>query len=328
MKALNVVFNELSLEPCNQQKNQHLANEQMTQLVDVLRELKEMPDEKPSLFPMGLCFRSEIAWDGVLLADGYSFSDWKSKADRTEVDFFLSLATRTPIYDEQAERENHELFFLQRQAFFEEKEARGLCAAFSLNGIAVSLDTEEKWRRSRLEIVIQKIKEDGELEEQQESIHHAADTEHLNKLKQIFLAQTLPPSETGQELAEKIGVYFSMLIFGQDCLDQIEQIGGGKVFSQIFHRLQALNQYAEKRPNGVFDIQAPEIGRASDESDSIKQDPYLAQLRVFRDPEGIERACFFHLKLGQGRRIHFFPLEGEKRIFVGYVGKHLPTSSD
>jgi hypothetical protein len=328
MTALNVVFNELSLEPCSQQENQHLAKEQMTQFVHVLVDLKNMADKKPSLFPKGICFRSEIAWDGILLADEYSFTDWKSNGGRTEVDFFLSLATRTPIYDEQSERENHELFSLQRQAFFEEKEACGLCAAFSLNGIAASLGTEEKWCRSRLEVVIRQLKEDAEYEDKEESIHHAAKVEHIDEIEESFFNQILPEPKIGQELVEKIGIYFSMLLFGQDCLTQIELMGGGKVFSQVFERLQALNQYAENRTDGQFNLQAPEIGNASDESDSTKQDPSLARQRIFRDPEGIERACFFHLKLGQGRRIHFFPMDGEKRIFVGYIGKHLPTSSD
>ncbi len=37
----------------------------------------------------------------------------------------------------------------------------------------------------------------------------------------------------------------------------------------------------------------------------------------------LKRYC--HVWITQSWRLHFFPVEGERRIIVGYIGEHLPT---
>ena len=61
----------------------------------------------------------------------------------------------------------------------------------------------------------------------------------------------------------------------------------------------------------------------SDESDTVKRNPLLKQKRYFKVSDEIgSQYCFYHLKL-DNIRIHIYPNEFEKVIYVTYVGKHL-----
>ena len=61
----------------------------------------------------------------------------------------------------------------------------------------------------------------------------------------------------------------------------------------------------------------------SDESDTVKNTPRLRQQRYFRiSNERGRQYCFFHIKLGN-IRVHIYPEEQERVIYVAYIGPHL-----
>ncbi|MCD4784090.1 MAG: hypothetical protein K8T10_09740 [Candidatus Eremiobacteraeota bacterium] len=69
-----------------------------------------------------------------------------------------------------------------------------------------------------------------------------------------------------------------------------------------------------------------------DESESTKSNRKLMKIRTFSLPDGREIEFPLHIKIkhkNQHPRIHFFieEIENNNIIWIGYIGKHLPTSS-
>lgn len=62
----------------------------------------------------------------------------------------------------------------------------------------------------------------------------------------------------------------------------------------------------------------------SDESDTVKQKPKLKSARYFNIPDVGGQYCFLHIKAGD-LRIHIYPHEAKKIVYVAYIGSHLPT---
>lgn len=63
----------------------------------------------------------------------------------------------------------------------------------------------------------------------------------------------------------------------------------------------------------------------SDESTSVHEKPKLKAYRLFRINEAIgSQYCFLHLKIGE-IRVYIYPDDNERKIYVPYIGVHLPT---
>ena len=108
-----------------------------------------------------------------------------------------------------------------------------------------------------------------------------------------------------------------------DCVeDQIKDVGGdGRSFRAVMRGLKDLQSYCETWTDGPFDIHG--FNNASGESESTLN--MYSEERTFRCPDGKGRVFDWHLKRGD-LRIHFFDFPAERRLLVGYVGKHLPIS--
>jgi hypothetical protein len=63
----------------------------------------------------------------------------------------------------------------------------------------------------------------------------------------------------------------------------------------------------------------------SGESKNVKNNPKLKKERIFFLPNGTKQFFEKHIKLSGGFRLHFYPDETQKKIYIGYVGPHLPN---
>jgi hypothetical protein len=103
---------------------------------------------------------------------------------------------------------------------------------------------------------------------------------------------------------------------------------GGTFLPQILARLLELDRYATSHwISGEFnyvDANQNSALRISPESKKTMDEPKLKKMRVFA-LNAQERATFdLHIKTGD-LRFHFLPSGNE--LYVGYIGKHLPTSN-
>jgi hypothetical protein len=133
---------------------------------------------------------------------------------------------------------------------------------------------------------------------------------------------------TPESLWERKEKLFSRLILCSNVKNNLGKIGSGSsYFTQIVSRLVALDRFAVKEwTMGKFSYRkANELSslRISLESESTMSQKKYRDLRLFKTPDGTIECFELHIKTGD-LRFHFFPDNG--KIFVGYIGKHLPTA--
>lgn len=105
-----------------------------------------------------------------------------------------------------------------------------------------------------------------------------------------------------------------------------------KVTKQILDQLVELDDYVLANWTigtqfSEHDITTHTRLNITDESQSVHNDARLSQARYFNIPEIGGRYCYLHIKLGD-YRIHFYPDESTKIIYVPYIGPHLPTAKN
>lgn len=118
---------------------------------------------------------------------------------------------------------------------------------------------------------------------------------------------------------------FSNLIFCKEVEANILSIGG-TYLEQIITKLKELNSYVRNHwLDGSFsynDANQKCAVNISPESKSTMDSAKHKNMRMFGLPDG-RRECFeLHIKTGD-LRFHFFP--ENKKVYIGYIGKHLET---
>lgn len=114
-----------------------------------------------------------------------------------------------------------------------------------------------------------------------------------------------------------------------DCVEkQISQMGGSKHFSQVIKKLKEFNKAISEWRSGRFDY------RHLTKSYSLNISPESARTmekygedRLFTLPDGSSQYFELHIKTGD-LRFHFYPNDDSREVYIGYIGKHLPTISD
>lgn len=119
---------------------------------------------------------------------------------------------------------------------------------------------------------------------------------------------------------------FEKIKFCDGVKEQIERMGSSRFFQQMVNRLVDLDNYNKTWTQGTCtpnQINGATSLRVTNESDTIRNDKTLKSYRMFQLPNGETEYFEMHIKAGE-LRIHFFPLEAEHTIYIGYIGSHLP----
>ena len=112
-----------------------------------------------------------------------------------------------------------------------------------------------------------------------------------------------------------------------NALEQIRHLGGRDNFKKVLDSICSLDNYnTDSWSYGGFQLRILQQHynvNISDESDSVKSKNQLKQQRYFKISDKLgSQYCYFHVKLGD-IRMHIFPDENERVIYVAYVGAHL-----
>lgn len=188
----------------------------------------------------------------------------------------------------------------------------GLACCYIWNTMAVSFNSHEDWSRENVILQKQFILDD---DEQDINIRHSSKVEHF-KHHQVFfdnLEEEKRLNITQENLWDRREEFFpNKIVFCKEIEKQIKDID--KV---IFEQAIGILRDVENDRKLITDY------NHSGESKSVKEDESLKKLRYFTIEE---KKVFFenHIKsLANANRIYF--LEQDDKIFIGYIGKHLPT---
>lgn len=110
---------------------------------------------------------------------------------------------------------------------------------------------------------------------------------------------------------------------------QISRIGNSPIFNQIIERLKELDEAVKIWQNGTGDFSYKTINREYALRISPETEQTMARYgneRIFSLPNHSRQKFELHIKTGD-LRFHFYPDNLNRKLYVGYIGKHLNTIS-
>ena len=179
------------------------------------------------------------------------------------------------------------------------------------NTIAISFLSNEQWNKEKIVLQKQTILDEQEINI---NIRHASKTEHLNSHKDFFkeLEEEKKLGITQDNFWERKEEFFpTKIIFCKEVKKQINSLD-----KTIFQQAISILRDVENGKKNITDY------NHSPESTSVCNDKKLKKMRIFTYKK-IKIQFDTHLKsLPNANRMYF--LEHKNKIYIGYIGKHLP----
>lgn len=194
-----------------------------------------------------------------------------------------------------------------------------LCAI--VDGISVGFPSDLIWENDKVTVTFDEILPNESIEIASETIDNLTRSTHAKPICERHRERHRGEFRNGVELWNALDEAFPNLLFGLDLENHLARLDPG-VLSTVVNKLASLdNSAAEWRRTGG---PAPQWhSKVTDESNSVKNDDKLRQLRIFRSRDGTLQLFTWHARFGNSGRIHlrFEPISHE--IEIGYIGKHL-----
>lgn len=149
---------------------------------------------------------------------------------------------------------------------------------------------------------------------------------HINSEEKYhsFKEQKIQDINTGIEIWERRSLLFERVVLCSGVETQLKSIG---YTEQILEKLRILDKYCQDYwIGGSFsykDANQQVALNISLESVSTMNDAKKKQMRMFKLPNGKTECFELHIKTGD-LRFHFFPDNSSLKIYIGYIGSHLP----
>jgi len=206
--------------------------------------------------------------------------------------------------------------------------AEGLGAAYLLETLGLSFLSHQIWNSEIItNIEHWHLDEIGSETTEIISVKHTSQPEHVAKHTTWFENQRRESLLKSSDLWNRRKEFFPHLILCGEVEKQLTKLGiQSKCFDQIIERLKRLNNYARDWTEGGYRNDIVEQYGLEVNGESLGTLSKYGRLRKFKLPEGGRKLFETHIKTGD-LRFHFYPDNDTKQIYVGYIGKHLPTST-
>lgn len=308
------VFNELCGHEKILENNQNIDKRETVS--NFIRFLKKLKDKQ--------IIEGIIATRDILscsITKGYSFNDWLQDelVDRTDKQFFRSFLGKYITYIKcNTEGEFYVKIYTNNCL------AEGCSVAFETDTPAISVATHRIWQNKQIEGTYHCLDDYGDLLEEQKIIDNI--NECISNVENMFRERMFEEISSGYDLWEQREKLFPNLIFCESVKAQLYKDPERFHVLSIMGKLQRLQDYfAEEQ----IRYDPKKLGlNARTESECVKTSSTLNKFRLFRIPSGDELYFYDHIGFSgkfSGGRIHFYPKVEERKCYIGYIGKHLPT---
>jgi len=300
------VFNELSLPF---QNNIDIENK----FIDFFKLLKELENKNLTKIRMDKNFKNypEIIKN---ITFQQFFGQLHESVIKDRLREFITngiIKIESPLIKIEENDEQNEI--LENEYFYKkESTIGGLACCHIWDTVAVSFQSNKEWNKEKIVLQKQTILDEQEINI---DIRHASKVEHLNSHQKFFkeLEEEKKLDITQNNFWERKKEFFpKRIVFCKEVEKQIKDLDK-RILQQVVNILRNI----ETNKKLITDY------KHSPESQSVKNDDSLRRQRLFT----IENNKVFfenHIKsLPNANRIYF--LEQGDRIFIGYIGKHLPT---
>lgn len=211
-----------------------------------------------------------------------------------------------------------QVIILKNEYYYDEQlNTNGLACADIWNTVAISFNTDSNWNTSVISLKKYTIDDETNIVQKNINIMHALNNTHLATHITFF-----------QELEEEIQLNITQETFweSKDTLFQNKIILCEEVEEQIidlqkpkFYEALSILRDLEKGFKQLGDYSI------SGEGQTVKETPKLNKLRKFTI-DGRKEFFWNHIKNFGDHRIHY--IEKDDKIYIGYIGPHLPTKND
>jgi hypothetical protein len=194
-----LILNELSFQSWDEPetgfacRDIHQARTLMQRLIDTIRESGRFGSISRPL-------RTQSGFLEYSLAEGYSLSQWRNDpvvdrdatrflGQRGSIAFFLEDTMRSAAEASEVT----EVTINGRQGY-------GLCAAWLLEGICISLQSHATWVASSLGIEVTALSEDGALNSKQNAVRHVSQPDHFKDHEEWIFASQRSSIRNGRDV--------------------------------------------------------------------------------------------------------------------------------
>jgi hypothetical protein len=273
--------------------------------------------------------RAMESFNVVQLSADYNVAQWRND-EEVEIDsrrLLRSYTTKSPFLNGVVKSLAEEARGCEVR--FENVNAEGLLAAYMLDGLAISLPSDDAWKPPELDITVSRLteSEDG-FQTHRDRILHCSSPEAAKYHVSEVDRRRNNAVTTGRDLVEQRDRILPNLIYCGDGKVEQELLTVGfndPRFTWVKRCLFELNDLSFKCLHGEFrhhDLR----GNASPESESVKRNDQLRAMRTFKCDDGRDRFFDWHLKhYGLNYRLYYIPDTARGVVLIGYIGPHLPT---
>jgi hypothetical protein len=312
---LEIVFNELSL-------NGKAASKGYAQ--SVYQDFFNLADNINSLkiAPVRIRMSVDIA-NRTISEEYYTVKDWIKSLPNEQRQRYLGFIVQDVIITDNP-------YFS-----IEGTDVVGLGYAFSNDLAAVSYSTNNVWINVKYEITRDYLPDgNSEVITDTVTVNHCVIQKVIGEYRVAhskWLRDTYAGKQEGlinnlqsfDEFWEKKSQIFPWLDFGNEVNHHVRGYGSisDSNFKKVLRYLQSLNQHlvSVNGDNEIFDNLPGDVSNDSEATLNM-----YGEERTFTCHDGQQRKLSLHAKLGDVR-IYMMPRKDEKRMVVGYIGKHLRT---
>ena len=197
-----------------------------------------------------------------------------------------------------------------------------LLAAF-IRGIAISYPSHPTWENDRLRVKFDELSESGEVHDNSIDLDNLSFRTNAKSIADRHQDHMRRSASTPDEFWQTKDVAYPHLKFGKDVKEQLAKVNRAR-FPDAMRNLATLNDYAEQWPSTKGP--APPWGNfVRSESETVRNNPDLANQRVFTSSDGGKESYFLHTNFSKGDRIHLRIDRATFLVEIGYIGPHLRT---
>lgn len=315
---MDISFNDGSLDKLFVEKNdKEKAKKEFEKFVEQINNLKKNKI-------IDNMFASNEMLDYPIVR-GYTINDWL--ADKTinsnHRQFFRAFLGKAIYIDSNNVSSEVKIKYLKY-------EIDSLGCAFSMEystqPTVISVLSNEFFVSDILPIRYSYLDNESDIHEEENVIKNLSAETNIENILEEEKTSLFSNIASGQDFWENREKMFPNLIFCDSVKKQVYEDCEKYHIVKVIERLNKMQEYFA---GNHTQYNPKELGmEARTESDSVKNDDELKQLRLFKLPSGEKKYFFDHIGFTgkyTGGRIHFLPDVNNQRCYIGYIGRHLKT---
>lgn len=315
---MQLVVNDLSVKfPCQSEQQ---AQEIMKEFIETYSCVKDvLEDDRVFL---------DKDYRTYELAQNYRFEQWLNDK-RIDIELkrkFRTIMNRSYTFDSEAfEKEHH--WKTDAEFLHEELVSRSCQLVYEIEGNLISFLTNTYWKNASIGGVYTYLDETGEIISESAEIPNVSCKENVmdfrKRQESILALQERKKIHSGMDIFLGKDEMFPNLIFCDNAIKQLKTEIGGAEAGQVYRRLKELQGVAEKMKD-KFEFE--KLTHATPETELTLQmfaDEHRIQL-----PNGMRQIFSWHVRFtgAYAGRIFFEPVPKEGKVYIGHIGRKLPTA--